>query len=187
MRSILIALVLTITASAVGQTYTVTPTGMVSSADPTKAHLVVEVDGQTAKQLYDKAVQFLNETCRDAKDAIKGQTEGEYLKFETFASDFITYSNSGASVPISASFTTELRFKDGKVRYEIIRLEMYGMGGGRKFPLLFSGGLLEGYIVYRKNGKLFKEATKTDLESYFNGRVAALAQYLKNGGAKSDW
>ncbi len=187
MRTILITYLMVLAVAAFGQTYTVTPTGMVDSADPTKAYLVIEVEGRTAKQLYGKAVQFLNETCRSAKDAIKGQTEGEYLKFETFAPDFITYKNSGASVPIQASFTTELRFKDGKVRYEIISLEMYGMGGGRKYPLLFSGGLLEGYIVFRKNGKLFKEATKADLESYFNGRVAALAQYLKNGGAKNDW
>ena len=52
--------------------------------------------------------------------------------------------------------------------------------------VLFSGGMLAGYIIYKKNGKLFKEAAKNDIESYFNSYVSSLSSYL-NGGGNDDW
>ena len=52
--------------------------------------------------------------------------------------------------------------------------------------VLFSGGMLAGYIIYKKNGKLFKEAAINDIESYFNSYVSSLSSYL-NGGGNDDW
>ena len=44
--------------------------------------------------------------------------------------------------------------------------------------LLFSGGMMSGYLVYKKNGKLFKEQTKIDIENYFNNNLETLKKYL---------
>lgn len=78
-----------------------------------------------------------------------------------------------------------MRFKDGKVRYEIISLDMTSDDG--KYRVLFSGGLLEGYIIYKKNGQLFKEGAKVDIENYFNVNINQLLNYLKGEGKMSDW
>jgi hypothetical protein len=47
---------------------------------------------------------------------------------------------------------------------------------------------MEGYIVYKKNGKLFKEKAKTDIESYFNNTVSGLSKFLSGeDDSTDDW
>ena len=172
----LLYILLMLPALCYGQNFEVTPNGLRDSRDNEKTFLVIEISG-TAKQLYDKAVKYINEKMASPKDAIKGQTEGEYLRYNTHASNFINYNNSGAKIPISADFATELKFKDGKVRYEITDLKMQGNKG---YSILYSGGVFDGYIIYKKNGTLFKEETKQDIENYFNTEVKKFINYLKS-------
>ena len=112
------------------------------------------------------------------------------MTFKTYIKDFITYKNSGVKVPISARFTTKLDFKEGKVKYEIMKLEMPQANASsteKSFPVLFSGGMMSGLIVYKKNGNLFKPQTKTDIENVFNGIVAELSAALKGESKEDDW
>ena len=129
----------------------------------------------------------MNENYKNPEEVIKGKTDGEYLKFETYVSDFLKYNNSGVKMPIQATYTTELKFKDGKVRYEITSLEMKSKTSD--YRVIFSGGLLEGYIIYKKNGKLYKEETKLDIEDYFNSQVLNLLKFLRgeNDASADDW
>ena len=107
------------------------------------------------------------------------------MTFKTYIEDFITFKNSGVKVPISARFTTKLDFKEAKVKYEIIKLEM--PGDNPDYSVLFSGGMMAGYIVYKKSGSLFKPQTKTDIENVFNGIVAELSAALKGESKEDDW
>ena len=72
------------------------------------------------------------------------------------------------------------------MRYEIISLDMPNQDD-RKYKVLYSGGLFSGYIIYKKNGKLFKEKAKRDIENYFNTNIRLLSQYIKEGSKKDDW
>jgi hypothetical protein len=56
-----------------------------------------------------------------------------------------------------------------------------------RYSVLFTGGLLEGYIIYKKNGQLFKEGVKADIENYFNANLSQLLGYLNGKNKKSDW
>ena len=189
MKHELTILTLLIFTSSFGQKLTVTPTGLKDEKDTEKTFIVLEADGLTAKQLFDNAKKYITENYKNPKEVIKGETEAEYLKFDTFVPELLRYPNGpgsgGPKIPIKASYTTEMRFKDGKVRYEIISLDMTSDDG--KYRVLFSGGLLEGYIIYKKNGQLFKEGAKVDIENYFNANINQLLNYLKGEGKMSDW
>lgn len=186
MRNLFLLMVLTASAHVYGQAYTVTPDGLRDKSDNEKTYLVLEADGLSATQLYDNAIKYVNEKYKDPEEVIKGKTEGEYLKFDTHISNFIVYNNSGAKMPIQATYTTELRFKEGKVKYEIVSLEMKAKTAN--YYVLFTGGLLEGYIIYKKNGKLFKEEAKTDIENHFNIYVFDLLKFLQgDNNSDSDW
>jgi hypothetical protein len=171
--------------SAFGQKLTVTPNGLRDSSDNEKTFVVLETGDMTAKQLYDNSIKYITENYKNPKEVIKGQTESEYLKFDTYVSEFLRYNNSGVKIPIQANYTVELRFKDGKVRYEVISLDMTAKSSN--YRVLFSGGLLEGYIIYKNNGKLFKEETKEDIENYFNAEIERLTKFIKGETKKSDW
>lgn len=72
-----------------------------------------------------------------------------------------------------------------KVKYEIISLDMKAKTAN--YHVLFSGGLMSGYIIYKNNGKLFKEETKVDIENYFNSSLADLLKFLKGEDKSNDW
>jgi len=95
------------------------------------------------------------------------------------------YSNSGAKMQIDTKYTTELKFKDNKVRLEIVSLDMYHPNSNTK--VLFSGGIFEGYIIFKKNGSLFKEEAKQDIENYFNSVIEDLKLNLKGESEEDNW
>ncbi|MCO5268753.1 MAG: DUF4468 domain-containing protein [Brumimicrobium sp.] len=185
MKNIVLIIAIAFSLQSFGQKYVVTPNGLRDKSDTTKTYLVLEANGLTAEQLFDNAIKYINENYKNPEEVVKAKTNGEYLRFNTHVPDFLFYNNSGTNIPIQATYTTELRFKDGKVKYEIISLDMVGKKGG--FHLLFSGGLMSGYIIYKKNGSLFKEETKTDIENYFSLQVVDLLKFLKEENKSNDW
>lgn len=56
---------------------------------------------------------------------------------------FTKVNNSGAKLDASMKYTTELRFKDGKVRFEIVSLSITADNGGRSVQ--FSGSIWQGF------------------------------------------
>jgi hypothetical protein len=109
-----------------------------------------------------------------------------YALKETFVGKFLKVNNSGVKLDVSATYTTELRFKDGKVRYEIVVLDMTADNGGRN--VFFKGSIWKGYPIYNNKDELRLEETKADLENYLNFQVKAVSEFL-NGkkSEKDDW
>lgn len=177
MKNLILFIAITFCTYSFGQKYVVTPKGLRNSTDTAKSFVTIEIIGMDAFQLYDSAIKYFSENYKNPNEAIKARTIGEYLKIETIVPDFIKYYDAGVYVPIEAKYTTELRFKDGKVRYEITSLEMKGISNG--YPVIFAGGVLDGYIIYRNNGKLFREEAKLDIENFFNTKIEKLTKGLK--------
>lgn len=187
-KVIFLALVVVFSTSIFSQNvgFSVTRDGLRDINDETKDYIVINVENATAKELYDRAVKYVQEVYKSPDNVIKGNTQGEYLRIHTFASDFMRYNNSGAKISIDAEYYIELRFKDEKVRYEIVNLTMKGKNSS--YEVKFSGGLMSGYVIYKNNGDLFKKEAKIDVENYFNGQVSSLLLYLDNNNkTKDDW
>ncbi len=168
-----------------GQKYTVTPNGLRDVNDSEKTFVVLNAEGKTAKQLFDNAVKYINKNYKNPEAVIKGKTEGEYLKYITHVSDFLLINNSGAKILIDANYTTELSFKDGKIKFEIIELDMYAQTGNYK--VLFAGGAFDGYPIYNKKGELKREDTKTEIELYFNSQIKSISDALQGKDPNDNW
>ena len=166
--------------------FVVTKDGLRDGNDETKNYIVIDVENVAAKELYDMAIKYVQEAYKSPDNAIKGNTQGEYLRIHTFASEFVRYNNSGVRIPVDADYAIELRFKDGRVRYEIVNLTMKGSGKNSNYEMKFSGGIMSGYVIYKSNGELFKKDAKDDVENYFNAQVSALQLYLNNNSKTVD-
>ncbi|MRX40567.1 DUF4468 domain-containing protein [Flavobacterium sp. LC2016-23] len=161
------------------QTLSVTPDGLRNPNDPEKTFVVLNLEGKTAKQLFDGSVKYITKNYQNPDKVIKGKIENEYIKFTTHIADFIIIKNSFAKVPITADYTVELNFKDGKVRYEVISLDMYDKSG--RYKLHFKGeGAFSGYYIYNNKEELKKPEAKTALENYFNIKIENLLKTLQN-------
>ncbi|QMU64139.1 MAG: hypothetical protein GKR88_07465 [Flavobacteriaceae bacterium] len=162
------------------QEYEVKPNGLKDKSNIKNAFLVIETPEKTTSELYQNAIKYKN-----PDEVIKGKNE--YLRFETYVPQFTKVNNSGAKLDVSMKYTTELRFKDGKVRFEITALSITADNGGRSVE--FSGSIWKGYPIYdKKNGDLRLPETKSEIEKYFNNKVIEVKNFLLDiKTEKDDW
>jgi hypothetical protein len=142
---------------------------------------------KTTAELYQNAIKYVNENYKNPKEVINGYTEDEYLRFKTYVPQFTKVNNGGVKLDVSMEYTTELRFKDGKVRFEITALSITADNGGRSVE--FTGSIWKGYPIYnQKNGDLRLPEIKIELENYFNSKVIDIANFLlEKKTKKDDW
>lgn len=183
--AIIVALLLMVVKECTSQSFVVTPDGLRDSANTINSFIVIEAPGLTAEQLYNNTIKMINKMYKNPNEVITGNLENEMIKFQTFQGAMFKYPNGYLKVWIDAKFVTEITFKDGKAKFEIVDLDMYN-SNDRKYHVLFSGAALSGYIVYNNKGKLVKESAKEDIENYFNSFVASMVPKLK-GDTKDDW
>lgn len=183
MKIIMLLLLLMFANFSFAQKITVTQTGLKDSENIEKSFVVIPAEGKTAKHLYDESLKYINKNYKSADDVIKGKTDGEYLKFVTFAPNFITIKNGFARVPFTAKYTTELSFKDNKVKYEIIELEM---SSEANYKLNFTGSGIS-FFIFNKKGELKKEDAKNSIEEYFNANILSLSNFLQGKTVEDKW
>ena len=94
------------------QQYEVTQDGLRDKSNLENPHLVIETPDKTSSELYVNSLKYINEKYKNPDEVIKGKTENEYLRFETYVPQFTKVNNSGAKLDLSMKYTTELRFKD---------------------------------------------------------------------------
>ena len=81
-------------------------------------------------------------------------------------------------------------FKDGRVRFDIPTIN--SMYFNDEYQVMFSGGVNvmgEGDInMFKKNGKVNKEECVENFNSFINGFINTICDYLKgNNAANEDW
>ena len=168
-----------------GQTFVLTPNGLRDSLDTERSYVVINAGGKSAKQLYDNAIKYINKNYKNPDEVIKGKTDGEYLKYNTHASDFISFKNSFLKAKFDVDYTTELNFKDGKVKFEIIDLDMNKRTQNGVNRLLIIGNMMS-LGIYNKKGDLKIADAKIQIENFFNIQVNQLSIDLLENNKKTD-
>ena len=71
------------------------------------------------------------------------------------------------------------------MRFEITSITITADNGGR--PVEFSGSVWSGYPIYNgKNVKLRLPETKTELEKYFDNKVAEIKDFMQGKSTEND-
>ena len=162
--------------STFGQEFTVTPEGLRDSLDNDKSYVVISTPDKTAEQNYNNAIKYISKIYKNPKEVIKSDIKSEYLRFDTFVSDFLVVNNMGAKISQDAKFTITLSFKDSRVKFEITNLSIYNSAG---YKVTFSGSAFSGFPIYnKKKTKLKRPDTKKDIEVYFNNTINNIKGYL---------
>ena len=166
------------------QEYQVTPSGLRNKSNIENTYLVIEIPNKKATELYQNAIKYINENYKNPSRVIKGKTENEYLRFETYVPQFTKVNNSGAKLDVSMRYTTELRFKEEKVKYEITELSITADDGG--YNVEFKGSIWTCYPIYNKKDKLRLPETKAEIEDYFNTKVIEIGNFLADKKTEDD-
>lgn len=188
MKKLILFIFILTSSLSYGQKFVLTPNGLRDSTDIEKTYVVINAEGKTAKQLFDNAIKYINKTYKSPEDVIKGKIDGEYFNFITHEPQIFLFKFLGRNMPYSANYTTELNFKDGKVKYEIINLEIqhtteYGI---QTIPFIRTTG--GGF--FNKDGSSTTKTmakAKIDVENYFNLQLKALIEALIDKNKNESW
>ena len=147
-----------------------------------KPVLVLESEG-SAKELFDKTINWVNETYKNPDEVIKGKIDGEYLRLNGFKSNLIKVISLGSMLVYDARYTIEIKFRDNRFRYEVTKLEQYFP------PSQFStGGWVEksfGFRTAKRKGKPNRktgERAAGKIDKSGTGDFETIKSYFENLG-----
>ena len=160
-----------------------------------KPVLVLEADG-TSAELYQRAINWVNETYKNPEEVIKAKVEGDYLRLEGSVSDLLQMSVIGTTYYYDVRYTVKLNFKDGRFKYEITKIEQYfpatQYSAGSWTSIMNNGEV--GYKTANRKGKAKKDgvANYEAIKSYFQNLGISIKDYMdKNDASKTssedDW
>jgi hypothetical protein len=183
MKKIILIALMFFSLDGYSQKFSVTPEGLKDSLNIDKSYIVINIEGKTAKDLYESIIKYINVTYKNPKEVLKGNVENEFISFETYVANFPLTKNGYAKMNIGTKYTTTLGFKDGKIKYEISDIKMKAVDS--QYEVLFSGGAFSGYPIYNKSGELKRKETKEDIEKYFNNNIKNIFDYV-SGKSKTN-
>lgn len=180
MKKIIVVLVLLICSTGYSQEFVVTKQGLRDASNVEKDYVVINVYENSNSTLYINSLNFLQSKYSNPEEAIKAKIENKYVRYETYIPQFTKVKNGGVKIGVSAKYTIELKFKEGKVKYSVIEIELGG--------ITWQGSMWKGYPIWNKKGKLRLPETKEFIENFFNAEIKELSDVLNNkNGADDNW
>ena len=110
---------------------------------------VVTAPGLSAAELYQKTLNWVNETYQGGEEVVLGSIDGEYIRFKGFSQDMFFKNSLGSLISVMVSYEVIVRFRDGRFRWSYTNF---------KYPTTVStlgnDYYLDGYRITKANGKL---------------------------------
>ncbi len=159
--------------------FVLTPNGLKCEGD--NDYIVIEFEDKTKEQLFDNTHLFASSSFVSPHDVISVSGK-EQITLNGVATN-IRWRNIILK-HCSVNFTITILFKDGKIRINnpIIN-RIYTSGSELK---LVKSNVMTTDGIFKKNGKIYSEPTKEDIENFFNKFVDDLKQYIVQD-KHSDW
>ena len=160
-----------------------------------KPMMVLEAEG-TSTELYQKAINWVNETYKNPEEVIKGKVEGDYLRLEGFTSSLLQQNVIGVMYYYDVRYTIQVNFKDGKFKYEITKMEQYlppSEYSSSQWVNLISDKEV-GFKIANRKGKAKKDgvANLKAVQTYFQNLGIGIKDYMQKNEASEtssndDW
>jgi Domain of unknown function (DUF4468) with TBP-like fold len=186
-RALLFLLAIFFHISTYAQRFAVTPRGLVNAEDSSRHYVVILADSVPAKDLYARAYAYIQRNLNNADLVNSEKAEGEYLRVKTYDADAIAAKGSlGLKMLLNLGYSLNLNFKNGKVKYEIVDLNINTVaesGLSHPYYIPFTKGMV--WCLYNKDGYVPRKGqeTKDQLEKYFNDRLSAMITAVKTAPA----
>ena len=142
------------------------------------APIVVNIDSSKAEAIYKKTLNWVQESYKTPKEALKTNIENEKIRVDGFKKNAWYYKSLGVTNSYDMEYSFEIEFKDNKIRLT------YSPG---QFWADNQKVLYDYKTFFKSSGELksaYKEA-KPSLEQSMNELALSLYTYLK--GKKNDW
>lgn len=159
--------------------FIVTPKGIRNGKDTSRSFITISIDS-SANYLYLSSVNYIQETFKNPDYVIKARIENEYLRYGVHEKNMLQFQIKKQTFPINASYSVELKFKDGKLRVEFLDIKLVA---SNDVPVYWvkTGSKMMGWSrqhIYDTDGSIEHMDEKNRIEEYFNGEVKKIKDYI---------
>jgi uncharacterized protein YdgA (DUF945 family) len=183
MRKTLLLIAVFVSSFGFGQKYVITTDGLKDAENTDRTFLVVKFPGKTNKELYDRMVKYAEKNFKAPVTVIKDQVVNESVTLSTNLESFIFIKYMGANTFYNVKFTTEISFKEGRIKYEVKDFEA---GNARlKIPWIATKES-QGYGFYDQTKVLKMDSEKKKIEDYFENQIISLTEFLNKKEIQPD-
>jgi transcription initiation factor IIF auxiliary subunit len=160
-----------------------TPNGFFNLQNTSQDFVVLEVDGNTQSELYQKVLLFLHSTYNSPKDVIS-QVEPVSITINGWSGKAIRRNSMHA---FDMGYSINFQFKDNKIRVSAPTFDLTTFTDKTQRLELVANNSFTGSVlgIYNTKGTLKSEHAKNDLETHFNEFIQALNTSLKS--SSEDW
>lgn len=144
--------------------------------------IVVEVEGSSSSDLYNKAKEWIQTYYKNPSEVLKADIPNEMIRINGYAVDGYKMKNLGMVYGYDYEYTLEIEFKDGKYRFNYIVGDFWSLGK----RVLYS------YRTFFKSDNSVKKSYQLAYDSInetANTTSFSLYDYItgKSKKEKSDW
>jgi len=151
-------------------------------------YVVKDYEGKTAQELYNKVFAWAQYNLGSADKAKKSSVEGEYLKYEIYKSNVFKVRNGFTDIVFDLEEDIEFRFKDGKIRFDIVIKDMPVQNNETVTRMHLKGGFTT-WSFYKNNGKAKKQTADAllELNAHLNSIVERVTKHVNGETKNNDW
>ncbi|RZJ71068.1 hypothetical protein [Flavobacterium sp.] len=166
-----------------------TEDGLRNKDSLSQTFVVALLPGKSADELFVKTNAYVSEFYKNPRESVKSEIQNKMIRFTTIERRVFRFRNGPYKTPLDFRYTTEIRIKQGKIKYEIVELEITGseLVKGRYPRVIPHGSNWTDWPVFKDNGKVRYPDIKDFIEKYFKLQLLELTEYIKNGTKKDDW
>ncbi len=198
MKKIFLKMILTITTISYSQVteFTFTKDGLTD-------YVVTQCEGKTQSEIYKKCVDWIAFTYKNPQSVTQAKIENEYIRVEAISESLICDNKAMyGKVCRDGKYTLEISFKDGKYKFEILKIEKFLEATNNSTPPNYPDRWMpvktksseSNNFVYDK-GKRKGEISSffkyyNEIAIYFNGLNKQLSDFVLNKeipSKKSEW
>ena len=146
--------------------------------------VVTDVENKTAKEIYQKSINWIKETYKNPNIVIKSEIEDESVRFEGISNNAgIVYDGFGGKGLYSVKYSIKISVKDYKYKFEVIEFELLNC------PIKKNGWNPNDKSFFKEDGsprKPWKDYPKS-IETLFDELNDNLKNYIIKDSKKDDW
>jgi hypothetical protein len=169
-----------ISLSSFAQVFVLNPDGLADSKNVENDFLVIPIEGKSAAELYSATKSYIHQKIKNPKFAIKADVEDEYIRYDMLVPQITVIKKMGVKLIAQAHFSVEIRFKDNRIRYNIIDLRFPFEDSDKEIVLV--GHNWGSWHFFDKNGKVKLKDQKVQVETFFNNEVNDLIYFISDNG-----
>ncbi len=154
-----------------------------------KTFLVNKAENLTQQQLFDKATTWIKANHQQSDMVVTKVVEGNNkITFTGLKKNYINFSAIGNQIFFNVRYTIALAFKDGRYKFDVIKIEKKAQGHNRKGKDWAEIPLNNGSKLYGKNGKLtpLGKAQTVKIPQLLNDLNKNLLDHIKSVAKATD-